>query len=184
MMNKSLRFLFALNSIFVFASSLFGPLYAFYVQGIDDKIIFTSFSWAVFMFSSTIFMYFVSKYGDRVKEQEYLLAAGFLVRSFAWFGYVFVSNITGLMILQVVLGFGEALGTPSWNAIFAKHLDKKEEIRDYSYWNIVNNLMVAVATVVGGFFVTYFGFNLMFVVMGILAFICFLGVLSIPRKVL
>jgi MFS family permease len=89
-----------------------------------------------------------------------------------------------LIILQVVLGLGEALGTPSWNAIFAKHLDEKKEIMDYSNWDIINNLMIAVATVVGGVLVTCFGFNFLFVIMGLLAFVSFVGVLVTPRKVL
>ncbi len=182
--NKPLRVLFILNSIFVFAGSLLGPLYAIYVRGIDSKVISVSFSWAVFMFSSTVFMYFVSKYGDRVKEQEYLLAGGFLVRCLAWFGYIFVSNLPSLIMLQIVLGLGEALGTPSWNAIFANHLDEKKEIMDYSNWDIIKNLMIAVATVVGGVLVTCFGFNLLFAVMGLLAFVSFIGVLITPRKVL
>lgn len=182
--NKSLRVLFVLNSIFVFAGSLLGPLYAVYVQGIDNKVIMVSASWAVFMIASTIFMYFVSKYGDGVKEKEYLLAGGFLVRSLAWIGYLFVNNITGLIFIQIVLGLGEALGTPSWNAIFAKHLDGKHEIMDYSLWDIVNNFMIAVATIAGGIIVTLFGFKFLFVAMSLLALVSFIGVLATPRKVL
>lgn len=182
--NKSLRVLFVLNSIFVFAGSLLGPLYAIYVQGIDDKIISVSFSWAVFMLSSTIFMYFTRKYGDKIKEQEYLLAGGFLMRGLAWFGYTLVTSFSGLVVIQVMLGLGEALGTPAWNAIFAKHLDKKKEIREYSSWNIVSNLMVAGATIGGGLVVTIWGFNWLFVTMGLLALVSLVGVLMTPREVL
>ena len=182
--NKSLKILFILNSIFVFASSLFGPLYAVYVQGLDNKVISVSLSWAAFMFASTIFMYFIGKKGDDVNEQELLLAGGFLIRSLAWFGYLFITNIFSLIILQVVLGLGEALGSPSWNAIFAKHLDKKSEIREYSDWNIINNLITAFATIAGGVFVTLLGFKFLFVIMGLLAFVSFIGVLITPRKIL
>ncbi len=182
--NKSLKVLFTLNSIFVFGASLFGPLYAIYVQGLDNKIVTVSLSWAVYMVSSTLFMYFVSRYGDRIKEKEFLLAGGFLIRSIAWLGYLFVTNVTGLIIIQVVLGMGEALGTPSWNAIFAKHLDGHKEIMDYSNWNIINNLIVALSTVLGGVLVTYFGFSVLFVAMSMLALVSFVGVLITPRRVL
>ncbi|WKZ25467.1 MAG: MFS transporter [bacterium] len=182
--NKSLKVLFTLNSIFVFGGSLFGPLYAIYVQGLDNKIVTVSLSWAVFMLSSTVFMAFVSKYGDKVKEQEYLLAGGFLVRAIAWMGYLFVTNISGLILIQIILGLGEALGTPSWNAIFAKHLDGKKEIMDYSNWNIINNLLVAFGVVLGGVLVTHFGFNVLFVAMSMLALVSFTGVLITPRRVL
>lgn len=183
-MNKSLKTLFVLNSIFVFASSLLGPLYVIFIQGFDNKIITVSISWAVYMFSSTVFMFLVSKYGDKIKEKEYLLAGGFLIRGFAWLGYLFVTSIEGLIIIQIILGLGEALGTPSWGAIFAKHLDNKKEIMDYSNWNIINNLMIAISTLVGGVVVTVFGFRPLFVFMGLLAFISFIGVLITPRKVL
>lgn len=182
--NKSLKTLFALNSVFVFGGSLFGPLYAIYIQGLDNKVVTVSLSWAVFMISSTLFMYFVSKYGDRVKEQEYLLASSFLVRAVAWIGYLFVTNITGLILIQIILGLGEALGTPAWNAIFAKHLDGHKEIMDYSNWDITKNLIVAFATVSGGLLVTKFGFNVLFVIMSMLALTSFAGVLITPRRVL
>lgn len=183
-MNKSLKVLFTLNAIFVFAGSLLGPLYAIYVSRIDSKIVSVSLAWAIYMFSSTLFMYFIGKYGDKVKEQEYLLAGGFLVRSLAWIGYIVVPNLAGLLMIQVVLGLGEALGTPSWNAIFARHLDQGAEIKDYSGWNMINNLMIAVSTIIGGMIVTYLGFNFLFITMSLLALASFFGVLITPRKIL
>lgn len=182
--NKSLRILFLLNSIFVFAGSLFGPLYAVYVQGIDNRIISVSVSWAVFMIASTVFMYFVGKYGDKIHEKEYLLAGGFLVRAVAWFGYIYVTNITSLLIIQIILGLGQALGTPAWNVLFAKHLDGNREIMDYSSWDIISNLVTALATVIGGLMVTALGFKPLFLIMGYLALVSFVGTLIIPRKVL
>lgn len=182
--NKSLKTLFTLNSIFVFGGSLFGPLYAIYVQGLDNKIITVSFSWAVYMISSTLFMYFVSKYGDKVKEKEYLLAGGFLVRGIAWLGYLFVTNMTGLVVILIILGLGEALGTPSYDAIFAKHLDGNKAIMDYSDWHILSNLIVALSTIIGGMLVTYFGFSVLFVAMSMMALVSFVGVLITPRRVL
>lgn len=182
--NKPLRTLFIINSIFVFAGSLFGPLYAIYVQGIDNKIISVSISWAILMLSSTLFTYFVSIYGDRVKEKEYLLAAGFFVRAIAWFGFAFVTNITGLIVIQIFLGLGAALGTPAWNALFAKHLDGHREIKDYSDWDMISNLVIALATILGGVFVTAFGFKFLFLIMGVLALTSFFGTLITPRRVL
>jgi len=82
------------------------------------------------------------------------------------------------------LGLGESLGTPAWNAIFAKHLDNSKEVMEYSNWNIINNLMVAAATVAGGVVVTYLGFNILFVIMSVLALVSLIGVLITPRKIL
>lgn len=182
--NKSLKILFLFNSIFVFAGNLLGPLYAVYVQGIDRKIITVSFSWATFTISTVLFMLLVSKFGDKVKEKEYLLAGGFLVRAFSWFGYIFAHNVGALIFIQILLGLGEALGTPAWSAIFAKHLDGGKTIMDYSDWNILANLVSALAVIVGGLLATIFGFNFIFILMGTLAIISFIGTLITPRRVL
>jgi MFS family permease len=183
-LNKPLRILFFINSVFVFAGALLGPLYAVYVQEIDKRILAVSFSWAVFMFASTGFMYLISKFGDRIKEKEYLLAGGFLVRAIAWLGYLFVTDITGLILVQIILGFGEALGTPSWGALFADHLNVRREIMEYSKWSVVSNIMVAFGVLMGGLIVTFYGFRVIFILMSFLAFISFVGTLLTPRRVL
>jgi MFS family permease len=182
--NKSLKVLFLLNSIFVFASNLLGPLYVIYVQGIDSKIITISISWATLTLSTVVFMFLMSKLGDKVKEKEFLLAGGFLVRALSWIGYIFVHNIYALLMVQVLLGLGEALGTPAWGVIFAKHLDGSKEIMDYSSWNMLSNVIAAGAVIVGGVVVSTFGFTILFISMSLLASISLIGVLITPRRVL
>lgn len=182
--NRSLKILFLCNSIFVFSSHLFGPLYAVFVEKIGGGVIAISTSWSVFMLSATLTMFLVSKFGDRVKEKEYLLAGGFLLRALAWLGYLAVGNFTGLIVIQIILGIGEAIGTPAWSALFAKHLDNKHEVSDYSNWNILANAVSSVSTLLGGFIVTFFGFNSLFLIMAGLALFSFILVLITPRRVL
>jgi DHA1 family bicyclomycin/chloramphenicol resistance-like MFS transporter len=136
------------------------------------------------MLSSTGFMYLVSRFGDRVKEKEYLLAGGFLVRAIAWLGYLFVTNVTGLIVIQVLLGLGEALGTPSWGALFADHLNVRREIMEYSKWNVVSNIMIAFGVLLGGLIVTFYGFKVIFILMSMLAFMSFIGTVLTPRRTL
>lgn len=183
-MNKSLKTLFFFNGIFVFASSLLGPLYAIYVSGIDKDVVAVSGSWAVFLASSTIFTYLMSKWGDRVKEMEYFLIFGYLIRALVWFGYIFVDNLTELLLLQFILGLGEALGTPSYDAIFAVHLDKNNHIKDYSIWKVISNLVGASATFLGGLVVSLYGFAPLFIFMSLLATISMFGILLSPRTLL
>ncbi len=184
MNNKALKTLFVFNGIFVFASSLLGPLYAVFVETIDKSIISVSLSWSVYLLSSTVFILLVGKYGDKVKEKEYLLMAGFLIRAIVWFVFPTVSTITFLIFLQGFLGLGEALGSPSYDALFAEHLDKNEHIKEYADWRLVSNIVGAVAVILGGFIVSYAGFSILFYTMGSLALVSFLGVLVKPRKLL
>jgi predicted MFS family arabinose efflux permease len=182
--NKALKVLITYNSLFLFSSSLLGPLYAIFVKKIGGDILLISVSAAVFYLSSTIFLYFVSKWGDKLKEKEYLLVASYLVRAAAFLGYLFIDSAFWLIIIQTLFGLGDALGTPAFGAIFAKHTDKDEEVLEYSDWTIMANLVMAFGTLLGGFAVITFGFEFLFVVMGILCLCSALGIYLTPRRVL
>lgn len=184
MNNKALKILFIFNGIFVFAGSLLGPLYAVFIGTIDKDVFSVSLSWSVFLVSTTIFMLFVRKYGDLVKEKEYLLMAGYLFRALVWFTFPYITTLRVLILLQVFLGLGEALGTPAHDAIFAEHLDKNRHIEEYADWKLIANLCGAGAVLLGGLIVKYVGFSVLLNSMGVLATISFFGVLFQSRKLL
>lgn len=184
MKNKGLKVLFQANGIFIFGASLLGPLYAVYVERIVSTPMAISASAAAFLIASTLFTLLIAQFGDRVREKEYLLMGGFLIRALAWIAYIFVDSMTTLLLVQVLLGLGEALGSPSFNALFAQHLDHGETVRDYSSWNVFHSLISATGVVVGGFIATYFGFTPVFIVMAAFALVSFLFVFFQPRRVL
>lgn len=184
MKNKALKILFAYNGIFVFAANLLGPLYAVYVGTISDNVFLISATWAVGLLATSIFTFAVSKRGDLLKEKEYLLMAGFLIRAIAWFLYIGIDNIFQLILLQILLGLGEAAGSPAFNAIFAEHLDFGKHIQEYSSWMMVSNVLTALGTVAGGLVASVFGFQWLFVCMGSFALVSFFGILAQPRKLL
>jgi MFS transporter, DHA1 family, multidrug resistance protein len=184
MPNKALRTLYTYNGIFVFAGALFGPLYAVYVQEIRADVTAVSLSWGVFLISTTLFTFIVSKFGDHVKEKEYLLLSGFLIRALVWALYIFADSITFLIILQILLGIGESLGTPGFNALIADHIDKKREVEEFADLSIIFNLASALAVILGGLIVAKYGFPILFSIMSLLALASFLGVLLKPRKML
>lgn len=183
-LNKALKVLFVSNAVFIFAGTLLGPLYAVYVQKLGGGVLAISTSWAVFLVASTVFTILVSKLASGIKEMRTLFAIGFLVRALAWFAYIFVGSITGLLLIQALLGLGEALGTPSFGVLLNKHLDKKVALAELSEWQIMSNLVVAGATLVGGWLVSMSGFNYLFGVMAGFAVLSFLLIWLTPKEVL
>jgi MFS family permease len=181
MPNKILRVLFLYNGVFVLAGSLLGPLYALYVEKLDTGILPVSISWATFLASTTFFTYFISKMGDRLKHKRFLLIAGYLVRAFCWFFMALISNIEQLVLIQFILGIGEALGSPAFDTIFAEHLDTNKHIMDYSDWKVISNGILVLGTLAGGFIVSRFGFHYLLFGMSGLAIISFVGVLINPH---
>ncbi len=143
-----------------------------------------SVSTAVFYVASTLFLLFVARWGDKVREKELLLAASYVIRGLAFLGYIFVESALSLILLQIVFGLGEALGTPIFGALFARHTNKKEEVMEYSDWTLIANLMMALGTIVGGFMVSTLGFTFLFVTIAILCFVSAGWILFTPREVL
>lgn len=184
MANRALRVLFFYNGIFILGGSLLGPLYAIFVSEIDNNILAVSITWSVFLLSTTLFIFIISKIGDQIKEKEYLMMAGYLVRAIAWFLFVFTTSISQLVVLQILLGLGEALGTPAFDAIFAEHLDSGKHIAEYSDWKMIQNIVLAIGALSGGLIVANFGFNVLFLLMSILAMLSFLGIYLKPRELL
>jgi MFS family permease len=182
--NLALRTLFATNSIYLFAAMLLGPLYAVYVEKIGGGVLLVSLSTAVFYISSTIFLVFMARWGDRVKEKEMLLMASWLIRGLAFFSYIFINSPLALILIQVAFGLGEALGTPTFGTLFSQHTDKTEVVMEFSDWAIVANLVMALGIILGGFIVNSVGFTPLFVTMGSLCFVSAIWLLLTPRKVL
>ncbi len=169
MKNNSLKVLFISNGIFVFANHLLGPLYAIFVEKFDVNVVSISSSWAIYMLSATVFTLLIRKIGDKVIEHEYMLIAGYVIRIICWIGYIFVGSFQLFLVIQVLLGISEAVASPAFDTIFAKHLDKDKEVSEYATWKLYENGALALSTFVGGIIVQYSNFETLFVLMSLLA---------------
>lgn len=138
MYNRAIRTLLVINSIFVFGATLLGPLYVVFVRDeIGGNILDVGWVFAVYMFTVGIASYFVGKLGDRLKEKEYLLALSYLFRAVSFLLFVFVTSITQLFWLQILLGLGEAIGNVSFKALYSLHLNKVKATSQWSAWDMV-----------------------------------------------
>ena len=84
----------------------------------------------------------------------------------------------------MLLGFGEALGNPSFDAIFAKHLDKGVQVKEYSKWKILEKISGASGVLLGGLIVSNFGFTPIFILMSILGTTSAIVIFIQPRNFL
>ena len=181
--NKALKVLMSFNGLFLFGVMLFGSLNAIYVQRIGGVVL-VGVSSAVFCISASLFLWVVSRFGDRVKEKELLLALSYLLRSIGYLGFIWVNSALSLVIWQMIFGLAEALGTPTFSLLFAKHVDGDKEMMEYSDWSLVANIIMGIGSLIGGYFVSSFGFNPLFVIVSGFCFISGIGVLLMPRKLL
>ena len=181
--NRTLKILYLYTGIFTFAGNLLGPLYALYVEGIQKGVLPICVSWAVFIMSSSIFTFFVSLVGDKVKRTENLLVIGILIRGVVWFLYGVITTFPQLIILQIIFGLGDALGSPAFDCLLSEHLDRGKRVLDYSSWRVVMDVAVILSVLVGGFIVNTFGFKLLFTSMLLLSVISAVGIcFGLPER--
>lgn len=136
------------------------------------------------LLTTTLINALLIRYGDRVKEHEYFLIGGFICRAVAWAGFAFATNISTIVILQIIIGMGEAAGSTGFDAIFAEHLDKSGHIKDYATWKTIANIVAAIGVICGGLIVTYYGFISMFLLMALVAGSCAIFTYLLPREAL
>ena len=82
----------------------------------------------------------------------------------------------------MIIGFGEAIFWPAFDALYSRHLDKNKEGIQWGAWEAMSYFTAAFGAVVGGYLVTQFGFIAMFIIMGVLSFASAIYMAVLPKK--
>lgn len=182
--NRALRILLITNALIMLAGAMLGPIYALFIEGIGGSLLDASYAYGVFALTAGITTYLSGKYGDRVKENEYIIIIGYTVMGIGFFLYLFVDSIWFLLLVQVIVGFGEAIYSPVFDSIYSKHLDHGKAGSQWGAWEAMYYFTTAIGAVIGGFIVDRFDFGFLFIVMSLLSFMSALYLFFLPRKVL
>lgn len=182
--NKPLKVLISINVVFIFAANMFPSIFALFIKEIGGGALTAGSVWAVFSLTAGILMLVLTRFGDKIKEKEYLIAAGYFFRMIGWIGYFFAGAIWHLYLLQIVLALGEALGTPAFNAVYSEHLNKGRYIKQWGVWGSFNLTVMALAAFSGGAIVSFCGFKTLFLLMAGLSAFSLILLMIQPRKLL
>jgi len=126
-LNRSLRILVMANTILVFVFGLFVPFYAIFIENMGGSVATAGFTWGLFMIVAGILTLLFSRWELRMKEQELLLAIGYIIRGAAFLSYAFMASMSQLVVTQVLWAVGMALGAPAFDSLYASHTDKDGE---------------------------------------------------------
>jgi len=182
--NKPIRIMLATNGLILIATAMIGPIYAIFVEKIGGSLLDASYAFGVYAVAAGTVTLISGKYADKFKENELIIIFGYLVIGLAFWGYMLVNSIWSLLIVEAIIGFGEAVYSPAFDAIYSKHLDGHKSGREWGAWESINYYTTAIGALIGGVLVTFFGFNAMFIAMGLLCFASAIYILFLPRKVL
>jgi predicted MFS family arabinose efflux permease len=182
--NRSLRILIVVNTTMVFVLGLFAPFYAVFVQNLGGNIAFAGFSWAIFAIVAGILTLLFGNWQLKVKEQELLLALGYLIRGAVFLSYAFMGSISQLIFTQILWGVGAALGTPAFDAVYSAHTSKEDSIVQWGQWEGIASIATGVAAIIGGILIQSIGYPYLFLGMAAMSFLLGIYIWRLPREVL
>lgn len=182
-MKRQLKLLLFSSALFMLAGGLFGPIYAIFVEEIGGDILTAGLAYSAFAIASGVLIFLISKWEDHVKHQEKLVVAGFVLSCIGFAGYLFIKRPLDLFLVQIIFGIGEAIGTPAFDGLYSRHLDKGKYVSEWGLWESLDYIVAGVAAVIGGFLAKIYGFKFLFIVMLILSFIGLIISLFLMREI-
>lgn len=163
---------------------MLGPIYALFVDKVGGDLLDASFAGAIYTLAAGATTLFAGKISDKVKQTEMIVVAGYLVLAVAYLLYTVVGNIVHLLIVQVLIGFGEAVYSPAFDAVYSRHLNHASAGKQWGAWESMNYFTATIGAVLGGAIATQFGFNVLFIVMSLICVLSALYIYKLPRQVL
>lgn len=183
-LNRSLRILITASTLMNFIIGMFSPFYAIYVQKIGGDIAFAGLSWAVFEIVCGVLMLLFTRWGLRVREQELLIALGYVLRAGVFLSYAFMMSMSQLLLTQVLWGIAAAIGIPAFDSVFASHTSKDGSIAEWGGLEGVTAIAIGLAALLGGYAIKLFGFDSIFFAMSALSFFLGVYIWRLPREIL
>jgi len=182
--NKALRILLSTNAMTLMASAMLGPIYALFVKQVGGNLMDASIAGGIFAFVAGLTTLLSGKYSDKIKENELIIVLGYSIMGIGFLLYFWVSSVIFLFIVQAIIGLGEAISSPAFDAVYSKHLDGHKSGTQWGAWESMNYFTAAIGAIIGGGLVKLFGFQSLFVIMAILCFSSALYIYHLKRRVL
>jgi len=165
----------------VFGEGLLGPLFAIFAERLGGDVLEITWAWATYLIVSGLLTVYIGNLSDKVDKKK-LVFYGYVLNMIFTFSYLLVHNSQSLLIVQAGLGVAAALATPTWNALFSEHENKKKDGLEWGLSDGMSQFFTGLAVIAGGFIVSYFSFTILFITMGIIQIFAVIRLLPILKK--
>ena len=171
------------TNIWFFGEGMLGPLLAVLTEKVGGDILDISGAWAIFLFVTGVLTILISYFADTKKGlTEKMMIWGYVLNAIFTFGYLLVDSPYKLFFVEAGLGIATALANPTWDALYAKYEDRKHPAFTWGKAEGYHSITTAIAIIFGGIIVSYFSFNLLFIIMGIIQIIAVISQIALFRK--
>ncbi len=172
-MNKILKILLWSSGFSLLAAGLFGPIYAVFVEEIGGDLLTAGAAYSVFAISSGIIIFFIGRWEDHIKHHEKLIVLGYGLGILGFIGYLLIKTPLDLFLVQIVFGVAGAVGTPAFDGLYSRYLDKGKYCSEWALWESMYSVVTGISALIGGYIANFYGFKVLFAIMLILSVIAF-----------
>jgi MFS family permease len=183
--NKVIRSLVLADLFFWGGWGIVNPMMGLFIIGrISGATLFTvGAASALYWIVKALFQIPVAVYLDRLEGEKgelKTLIIGLVLAGFAAMTFPIIATVPGLFLAVFLQAIAYGLYTPSWSAIFSRHLDKDHYAFDWSLDSTTIGIASGIAALIGGTLANFFGFNAVFILTGILSFVSALTLIFVP----
>ncbi|MCD6550073.1 MFS transporter [bacterium] len=186
--NRIVKYLILSDLLFWTGWGLINPIFAiFVVQRIEGGSAFVAgVAAAIYWILKSFLRVPIGAFLDSLKGEKddyFFLVSGLFLAALVPFGYVIVRFPWQIYLLQVIYAIGMAMSLSGWQAIFTRHIDKGKEATEWGLDATFLGFGVGIAGAVGGWTVTKFGFEPVFISVGILGLVSVFVLLGLRNDI-
>ncbi len=188
-LNKVIKYFVFSDLIFLGGWGLIGPIFSIFIlEKISGATLVTvgivsAIYWVVKSLVQIPVAVFIDK-REGEKDDFYVLVFSLLLAGFSAMMFLTVHTITGLYLVQFIYAVAMGFYIPSWSAIFSRHADKTHAAFNWSLDSTIVGFAYGTTALIGGVIGKIFGFQTIFILVGILSFIGAFMLLSVPHLIL
>jgi len=166
--NRVIKTLIASDFILQAGWGLIGPIFAIFItRNINGgNVAMVGFIAATYWVTKSILQPFIAYFFDLKKGEKddfKFLIIGMYVANLIPLGYIFVSQLWQIFLLEFIRGLAMACVIPSWAGIFTRHISKGWEAFSWSIESTGIGFAFGFAAAFGGVMATALGFKTVFV---------------------
>lgn len=174
--------------IFVSAFGLITPIFAIFItdqiKGGDIRVV--GFAAAIYWILKSLIQVPIGRHLDKnhgEKDDFYFVVIGYFLAVLVPLGYIFSSLPWHIYGLQALYAIAMGMAIPGWAAIFTRHIDKGKEAFEWSLESTAIGFGAGITGAIGGILASKFGFNLVFIIVALAAFLGTLVLCAIYKNV-
>ena len=105
------------------------------------------------------------------RDDFYTLIGALVIIGTSAIAFAFATSVWHIYLNQVLKAIGFGMYVPSWSALFSRHLDKNHYSLDWSLDSTSVGFAIGITSFLGGIIATWFGYNVVFISAGLVAFV-------------